>query len=216
VASPDKFFEGSAGSAPVLLASSNGGKLREYQELAENSAVEVALIPNFASLPPFEEAAPTFAENAAGKALYFSAFASGLLLADDSGLVVPALDGAPGVHSARYAGPHATSGDRVRKLLHEMEGLEGDERLARFVCVIALARRGRVVAVVSDFVEGRIAGQSHGSAGFGYDPVFFIPELGRTFGEASAEEKNRYSHRGRAFRKALRLLGPGKNTLTPL
>lgn len=216
MASPDKSIDESAGSARVLLASSNEGKLREYQELAKNSAVELALISNFASLPLFEESAPTFAENAAGKALHFSAFASGLLLADDSGLVVPALNGAPGVYSARYAGPHATSEDRVRKLLHEMDKFGDDQRLARFVCVIALARRGRVVAVVSDFAEGLITSEPVGKAGFGYDPVFFVPELGRTFGEASAEEKNRYSHRGRAFRKVLRLLGPGENTLTPL
>jgi XTP/dITP diphosphohydrolase len=216
VASPDKFFEESADSARVLFASSNEGKLWEYRELAENSAVELTLIPNFASLPPFDESAPTFAENAAGKALHFSAFASGLLLADDSGLVVPALNGAPGVHSARYAGPGATSEDRVRKLLHEMEGFVGDQRLARFVCVIALARGGRVAAFVSDFAEGRITREPIGKGGFGYDPVFFVPELGSTFGEASAEEKNRYSHRGRAFRKALRFLGPGKNTLMPM
>jgi XTP/dITP diphosphohydrolase len=216
VASRDKFAEDSTGSVRVLLASSNGGKLREYRELAGNSAIELALVPNFSHLPPFDESAPTFAENAAGKALHFSSFASELLLADDSGLVVPALGGAPGVLSARYAGPDATAEDRVRKLLREMAALKGDQRRARFVCVIALARQRRIVAVLSDFVEGVIIGEPRGSAGFGYDPAFFVPELGRTFAEASAEEKNRYSHRGRAFRKALRFLGPAKNTLTPL
>ncbi len=198
-----------------MFASSNEGKLREYRELAGHSAVELALLSNFSSLPPFEESALTFAENAAGKALHYSAFSSELLLADDSGLVVPALDGAPGVHSARYAGPDATAEDRVRKLLHEMEGFAGDQRRARFVCVIALACQGRPVAVISDFVEGRITSEPRGSSGFGYDPVFFVPELGRTFAEASAEEKNRYSHRGRAFRKTLQLFGPAQNTLTP-
>lgn len=199
-----------------MLASSNQGKLREFRELSGNSGIELALIPNFSGLPAFEESAPTFAENAVGKASHYSSFTSELLLADDSGLVVPALGGAPGVHSARYAGPHAGAEDRVRKLLREMEAVAGDERRARFVCVIALAKEGRVVAVISDFVQGMIAGEPCGSSGFGYDPVFFVPELNRTFGEASAQEKNRYSHRGRAFRKALQLLGPPKNTLTPL
>lgn len=216
MASRDKFAAAGAHSFRVLLASSNVGKLREYRELAGNSAVELALIPNFNALPPFDESAPTFAENAAGKALHFGAFAPYLLLADDSGLVVPALDGAPGVHSARYAGPDATAEERVRKLLREMQSVAGERRRARFVCVIALARQGKMLAVISDFADGAITGEPRGSAGFGYDPVFFVPELGCTFGEASAEQKNRYSHRGRAFRKAIQFLQLAQNTLTPL
>ena len=216
MASRDKSAEAGAGSLRVFVASSNEGKLREYRELAGNSAIELALIPNFSELPPFDESAPTFAENAAGKAQRFGAFAPELLLADDSGLVVPALGGGPGIHSARYAGPDGTAEDCVRKLLHEMRSVAGDQRRARFVCVIALARRSRIVAVISDFVEGAITDEPRGPAGFGYDPVFFVPQLGCTFGEASAEQKNRYSHRGRAFRKALQFLGPAQNTLTPL
>jgi XTP/dITP diphosphohydrolase len=216
VVSPDKFFVGEDAAVRVVLASSNRGKLSEFRELAANLPVEFAQLPNFSELPPFEESAPTFAENAAGKALHFSGFTSELVLADDSGLVVPALGGAPGVYSARYAGADATAEDRMRKLLQAMDAVPIGERKARFVCVIALARRGRVVGVVSDFVEGEIVREPCGTAGFGYDPVFLLPALQRTFGQASAEEKNRYSHRGRAFRKSLDFLAPWKNTLTHL
>jgi XTP/dITP diphosphohydrolase len=190
----------------VLLASSNRGKLREYRELARDSGLEVDLMPNFRELPPFEESAPTFAENSAGKALHYSPFSSELILSDDSGLVVPALGGAPGVRSARYAGPNATDADRVRKLLLDMEGKQGDERRARFVCVTAIALRCRIVAVVSDCVEGIVTIGPCGMRGFGYDPIFFTPALDRTFAEVSPREKNRYSHRGRAFRKVLAML----------
>jgi XTP/dITP diphosphohydrolase len=195
----------------LLLASSNPGKLREYRTLAGASAVELQLIPNFRELPPFDESAPTFAENAAGKAQHYSRFAAGIVLADDSGLVVPALGGAPGVLSERYAGPNASDGDRVQKLLREMQGKQGEDRRARFVCVAAIARRGRVLAVVSDLAQGLIVGEPRGIDGFGYDPVFYFEDLGRTYAETSREEKNRYSHRGKAFRKLLALLNPSES-----
>ena len=121
----------------LLLASSNPGKLREYRELAGDSDFDLAELPNFREVTEFEESAPTFAENAAGKAQYYSRFADESVLADDSGLVVPALGGAPGVHSARYAGPNATDGERFDKLLREMKGKKGDERRA---CLFALSR----------------------------------------------------------------------------
>jgi XTP/dITP diphosphohydrolase len=192
-------------SISVLLASSNAGKLREYREMARDAGrrPSIDLLPNFGSLPPFEESAPTFAENAAGKALHYSRFGNGIVLADDSGLVVPALGGAPGVYSARYAGPHATDADCLRKLLQEMRHLDGEDRRARFVCAIALAWRGRALAIVSELVEGSIAREPRGTNGFGYDPVFALPALERTFAELAAEEKNQYSHRGRAFAKIL-------------
>jgi XTP/dITP diphosphohydrolase len=190
----------------ILLASSNPGKLREYRELAAGTALEIESLPNFQKLPEFKESAPTFAENSAGKALHFSRFSDETLLADDSGLVVPTLGGAPGVHSARYAGPNATSADRVRKLLGEMAGKTGDERRARFVCVIAVARQGRALAVVSDCAPGRIATEPRGANGFGYDPVFCFPGTVRTYAEASSEEKNLQSHRGKAFRKLIAFL----------
>ena len=212
----DRDSASASGRSPVrvALASSNPGKLREYRELAAGSPLEIDLIPNFRELPAFDESAPTFAENGAGKALHYSRFAEGIVLADDSGLVVPALGGAPGVQSARYAGPNATDEDCVRKLLREMNGKVGDERRARFVCVIALAMRGRALAVVSDFAEGILAAEPRGANGFGYDPVFCFLEGGRTFAEATPEEKNRHSHRGKAFRKVRDLLS-SSNFSTP-
>lgn len=190
----------------VFLASSNPGKLREYRELANGSVLEIGLLPNFGEIPPFNEAAPTFAENAAGKALYYSRFTREVVLADDSGLTVLALAGAPGVYSARYAGPDRTAHDCVLKLLKEMQAKEGNERRACFVCVIAVARQDQVLAVVSDFVEGTIANEPHGFQGFGYDPVFYVPDARATFAELSPEEKNRFSHRGKAFRKVVEFL----------
>jgi XTP/dITP diphosphohydrolase len=192
----------------VLLASSNPGKLREYRELAAGTALEIDLLPDFQKFPAFEESAPTFAENSAGKALHYSRFTSEMVLADDSGLVVPSLGGAPGVHSARYAGPDATSADCVRKLLREMDGKSGDERFARFVCVISIARQGRALAVVSDCAEGIIVGEPRGANGFGYDPIFGFPDGRRTYAEVYAKEKNLHSHRGRAFRKLIERLPP--------
>ncbi|HVB86466.1 MAG TPA: RdgB/HAM1 family non-canonical purine NTP pyrophosphatase [Candidatus Dormibacteraeota bacterium] len=190
----------------VLLASSNLGKLREYRELAAGTGVELDLLPNFQTHPPFDESALTFAEIGAAKALHYSRFTSEMVLADDSGLVVPALGGAPGVRSARYAGPNATDEENNRKLLREMQGRERDQRRARFVCVTALARSGRALAIVSDSAQGSIVQQPRGTGGFGYDPLFYSPELGCTFAEAPAPQKNRRSHRGKAFAKILALL----------
>jgi len=198
----------------VFLASSNPGKLAEYRALAEagapalssNIGTALELLPGIESLRAFEENAPTFAENAAGKALHYSRFCGGLVFADDSGLVVPALGGAPGVLSARYAGPGATSAERNAKLLRELRDVNGRGRVAYFVCAIALAERGRANAIVTARVDGEILEAPRGDRGFGYDPVFYVAELGKGFAEISTEEKNEYSHRGRAFRKLLAFL----------
>ena len=128
------------------------------------------------------------------------------MFADDSGLVVPALGGAPGVLSARYAGLGASNEQKIAKLLFEMKGLEDANRSAYFVCVIAAVRGGRAVAVVSERVDGEIVDSPRGSGGFGYDPVFFFPPLAKTFAELRAEEKSQHSHRGKAFRRLLEVL----------
>jgi XTP/dITP diphosphohydrolase len=183
--------------------------LREFAELAAESPVsgfEIAALPDFSKYPAYEETASTFAENAAGKALHYSQFTDEAVFSDDSGLVVPALGGAPGVHSARYAGPDASDADRVAKLLGEMQDFTGDARRAHFVCVIVVARKGRALAVVSDLVHGILADAPRGSGGFGYDPIFLFPALGRTYAEATKQEKNRLSHRGKAFRRMLYVL----------
>jgi len=170
------------------------------------AAMELELLPGFESLPAFEENAPTFAENAAGKALHYSRLCNGLVFADDSGLVVPALDGAPGVLSARYAGPGASSVERNTKLLRELSGKRGAARAAYFVCAIGLAEHGRAKAIVTGRVDGEILETPRGERGFGYDPVFYVSALGQGFAEISAEEKNAISHRGQAFRKLLAFL----------
>jgi XTP/dITP diphosphohydrolase len=192
----------------LYLASGNAGKLKEFRVLAEACGKnwQLELLPGFPSLAEFEESAPTFAENAAGKALYYSRHSNGIVFADDSGLVVPALGGAPGVFSARYAGPGASNEQRIAKLLSEMKGLAGAERSAYFVCVIAAVRDARALAIVSEKVDGEIPNEPRGSDGFGYDPLFFFPPLGKTFAELRAEEKSRHSHRGKAFRRLLEVL----------
>ena len=192
----------------LFVASSNPGKLREYRALAEpvGASFDLDFIPGFDSLPVFEEIWPTFAENAAGKALHYSRFAPGIVIADDSGLVVPALGGAPGVHSARYAGPGASDADRIQKLLGEMNEKNGVDRQARFVCVVAMAESGSLRGLFSASAEGILLDEPRGQGGFGYDPIFFFPTLEKTFAEISGEEKNLYSHRGKAFHKALNFL----------
>jgi XTP/dITP diphosphohydrolase len=200
--------------AKLFLASSNPGKLGEFRTLVQSAKppvpVELELLPRFDFLPPFEENAPTFAENALGKALHYSRLQLEFVIADDSGLVVPALGGAPGVHSARYAGPSGTSAERIAKLLGELRGKAGSERAAHFVCVIALAKQGRAIMVVTDRVDGEILDSPRGSGGFGYDPLFHYPPLKKTFAELSADEKNQHSHRGKAFRKLLAALDASK------
>jgi len=195
----------SVAAVRLFLASSNPGKLKEFRALASNVdgvvPLDLELLPNFPELPPFEESAPTFSENATGKALHYSRFSELPVMADDSGLVVDSLGGAPGVLSARYAGPNATSAGRNEKLLAEMHARGSKDRRARFICVIALAVRSRVVAVFSDAAEGEILEAPRGAGGFGYDPVFFFGPAGKSFAEMSADEKNRYSHRAKAFRK---------------
>ena len=215
----------------LFLASSNPGKLAEFRDLARDAGpsapttpqlapdpatnvvptsaapqVELDLAPWFDELPPFEEDAPTFAENALGKALHYSRSRDGFVFADDSGLVVPALGGLPGVRSARYAGPAATGAQRNAKLLEELQGKRDTERAAYFVCAIALVQRGSAVAIVSDRVDGLILDAPSGTQGFGYDPVFSVPALDKAFAELSPQEKNRHSHRGKAFRRLLSLI----------
>lgn len=193
----------------LFLASGNVGKLKEYRELAagHEGELDLELLPNFASLAEYPENAPTFAENSAGKALYYSRHCDGLVFADDSGLVVPALYGAPGVLSARYAGLGANDEQKSAKLLNELRGKKGLERAAQFVCVITVALQGRACAVASGQAEGLILEQPRGFGGFGYDPVFYFPELGKTFAELSTEEKNLRSHRGQAFQRMIEALG---------
>ena len=190
----------------LYLASSNPGKLRELQALAENSEISAELLPKFRELPAAKEVHASFALNALEKTLYYSRFTDQLVVADDSGLVVDALDGAPGVRSARYAGPSATDEDNNRKLLSELSRVPEGKRTARYICVLALARQNCLLALFSDSCEGLILTEHRGRGGFGYDPLFYFPPLEKTLAEASEAEKNLHSHRGKAFRKLLAYL----------
>jgi len=195
-------------AAKLLLASSNAGKLKEFRSLAPGAPIslELELFPNFENIPAFEEAAPTFAENSLGKALYYSQYTNELVIADDSGLAVPSLEGRPGVRSARYAGENATSAQRMDKLLAEMKGNQGEKRAAHFTCAISVVKENRALAVVTARVDGEILQAQRGAGGFGYDPIFYFPLLNKTFAELTAEEKNEHSHRGKAFRRLLAVL----------
>ena len=200
----------SAAMLRILVATSNAGKLRDFAGAASLHDVEVQGVPGFDSLPQVVEDGATFEANARKKAEHYSRLVPRqLVLADDSGLEVEALGGAPGVHSARYASaqPHddSNSDDAANnaRLLRELGTMPEERRGARFVCVIAAARDGRTLATFSGAADGRILTQPRGALGFGYDPLFFFPSLSRTFGELSAEEKAAVSHRGQAFGKFL-------------
>jgi XTP/dITP diphosphohydrolase len=187
----------------LYLASSNAGKLRELSALARAEGFELATVPGYERVAPFAENEPSFALNALEKALYYSRGSDSLVVADDSGLVVEALGGQPGVRSARYAGAAATDAENNQKLLEELRSVPAEKRGARFVCVLALAQGEKVLAIFSDYVEGRILEAPRGRGGFGYDPLFLLPERGCSSAELALEEKNRLSHRGKAFRKLL-------------
>jgi XTP/dITP diphosphohydrolase len=203
-------------SRTILLATSNPGKLRDFAGAAAPFGIAIANIPHFSSLPEVVEDGTTFEENARKKAESYSLAVPGeLVLADDSGLEIDALGGAPGVYSARYAArdsqkdaPHAADRDtndeaNNARVLRELDGIPEQKRTARFVCVLAVARDGRTLQTFRGTAEGVILDAPRGKNGFGYDPLFLFPAIGKTFAQLHAEEKSRYSHRGAAFRKLL-------------
>ena len=181
----------------LYCATTNRGKLREFQ-MALRDGIEVQPLPGLESITPCEETGVTFEENAIQKALYYSKHCDGYLFVDDSGLEVDALGGAPGVYSARFAGPNATDATNNQLLLDKMRGVS--DRTARFVCVVALAEAGRFVHTFRGEVEGRLLDAPRGAHGFGYDPLFFYEPFGCSFGEAPLERKMEVSHRAQALR----------------
>ncbi len=195
----------------ILIATSNPGKLRDFAGAAASHGVIVEALPNFSSLPMVVEDGKTFEENARKKAEQYSLAAAGeLVLADDSGIEIDALQGAPGVHSARYAavdprqaGDNTDDQANNERVLRELKGVPAEKRGGRFVCVIVAARDGQALASFRGVAEGMILDHLRGGNGFGYDPMFYFPSIRKTFAELSAEEKAQYSHRGAAFRKAL-------------
>jgi XTP/dITP diphosphohydrolase len=180
----------------LYCATTNPGKLREFQ-MALESSLQVESLPGLPSIPPPEETGATFEENAIQKALYYSKHCDGPLFVDDSGLSVDALGGAPGVYSARFAGPNATDEENNRLLLERMRGVS--DRRARFVCVVALAESGRLLHTFRGEVEGQLTDAPEGTNGFGYDPLFFYAPFDSTFGQAPLEQKMQVSHRSRAL-----------------
>jgi XTP/dITP diphosphohydrolase len=201
---------------PIFVATSSSGKLRDFAAAA--GEVPIQPLPGLDSLPAVVEDGATFEQNARKKAEHYSRLAPGeLLLADDSGLEVDGLGGAPGVRSARYAADDASAPDsglpvdeaNNARLLRELQHAPGEARSARYVCVLALARDGRTLAVFRGEAAGIIARAPRGAGGFGYDPLFYFPRLDRTFAELAPEEKAAVSHRGAAFRKFLEWYRPG-------
>ena len=191
----------------LLVATNNKGKVRELSQLLSDFPLSLRLLGEFPDIVEAEETGETFAENASIKALNYSAHTGLLTLSDDSGLVVDALGGAPGVRSARYAGREATYAERMSKLLGELDATGDAERRARFVCVIAVADPSAgALHTFEGACEGRIARAPRGTGGFGYDPVFIPDGHDRTFGELPAEVKHSLSHRARALALAARHL----------
>jgi XTP/dITP diphosphohydrolase len=195
----------------VLIATSNPGKLRDFAGAAQPYGITIASIPHFSSLTPVVEDGATFEANARKKAEAYSLAVPGeLVIADDSGLEVDALGGAPGVHSARYAAdvPHLSNENtddeaNNARVLRELAGVPPEKRTARFVCLIAAARDGHTLQVFRGAAEGIILDTPRGSNGFGYDPLFYFPQIGKAFAELTPVEKAQYSHRGAAFRAFL-------------
>jgi XTP/dITP diphosphohydrolase len=181
----------------LVLATRNAGKTREIREFLRDFPVEIKNLDDFGPIPLVEEDGTSFDENAYKKASFIAKILGLPALADDSGLEVEVLGGAPGVHSARYAGPSATDEENNAKILHEMGGKTN--RAAAFVCVISIACPSGAALTYEARCEGLIAEAPYGNNGFGYDPVFYYPPLKRTFAQLSAEEKNRVSHRGKAL-----------------
>jgi XTP/dITP diphosphohydrolase len=191
---------------PLVVATGNAGKAREIAVALKGLPFRVLSLVDLGLAADYEETGLTFAANARGKAEYYSSLTGHLALADDSGLVVDALDGAPGVLSARFSGPLANDARNNRKLLRLLAAVPDARRGARFVCCMALARDGRTIKQVTGRVSGRILRVPCGGQGFGYDPLFFYRPLGRTFAELAAEVKNGFSHRGRALRRMAEFL----------
>jgi len=195
----------------ILIATSNPGKLRDFAGAALRHGVEVAGIPDFSSLPTVVEDGLTFEANARKKAETYSQNGRGqIVVADDSGLEIDALHGAPGVHSARYAADEPDKAEtntddeaNNARVLRELNGVPPSQRTGRFVCVLAAARDGKTLATFRGAAEGIILDAPRGTNGFGYDPLFYFPQIKKTFAELSAEEKSEYSHRGAAFRELL-------------
>ena len=191
----------------LVLATRNEGKVREIGEiLKDENGIELLSLRNYPDAPDVVEDGRTYEENAIKKASVLAEYSGHLTIADDSGLAVDALDGAPGIHSARYAGENASDEDRIVKLLDALQDVPDDRRLGRFICAVAIAEDRDRAQVVRGVCEGRIIRTPRGTAGFGYDPIFVPVGYERTFAELGDEIKNQISHRAKALDEARKLL----------
>lgn len=186
----------------IILATKNKGKVADFEKLTENMGIEViSFLDENISFPDVVEDGDTFEENSVKKALEIAKYTGMITVSDDSGLCVEALNGAPGIYSARYSGENATDSTNIDKLLNEMKNIPQGERQAKFVSVVSIAKPDGTVESFRGEVEGEIIFERKGTNGFGYNPVFFSYDLEKTFGEATMEERVTVSHRARAFRK---------------
>ena len=185
----------------IVFASKNRGKIKELKVLLKGMNVKLLSLHDYPDIPNIIEDGNTFLENALKKARVISEYTGGTIIADDSGLEVDYLEGAPGIHSARYSGAGATDERNVHKLLEELDGVPAEKRGAVFRCALILYRADRAFETFEGKLEGRIATEPTGSEGFGYDPVFIVPEYGKTVAQLDPETKNRISHRAVAFAK---------------
>ena len=185
----------------VIIATKNPGKAKEFEHIFAERGVEVRTLLDFPEIPEVEETGLTFEENAIIKAEAVSQALGKMVISDDSGLMVDALEGRPGIYSARYAGEPKNDQNNTDKVLSELEGIPDEKRSARFYCALAVAVPGQETITVSGTCEGRILEDRRGTNGFGYDPVFFVPEMGLAMAELSSEEKNKISHRANALKK---------------
>jgi len=184
----------------ILIGTTNAGKLAEFRMVLEASGIACVGLSRFSNAPDCPETGRTFRENAMQKALFFHGFTGLPTVAEDSGLEIEALGGAPGVYSARFAGERAGDRENIRKVLALLKTFPPEQRGARFVCVMAVVARGKVVKTIRRTCRGMILTSPGGEGGFGYDPIFYYPPAGKTFARMERTEKNRVSHRGKALR----------------
>lgn len=196
----------SHGIKELVVATQNTGKVAEIKAALSGLPYQVVSLGDIGSFPEAIEKGTTFAENACSKATFYARLTGKLCLADDSGLEVDYLKGEPGVYSARYAGDHAADEDNNQKLLDSLIGIAPEKRTARFRCVLAMSDAEKILLTTEGAVEGIILTNPRGLQGFGYDPLFLVPELGRTLAEMSHDEKNGISHRGQAIRRLVKQL----------
>ncbi|MGZ3568964.1 MAG: XTP/dITP diphosphatase [Thermodesulfobacteriota bacterium] len=190
----------------MIVATRNRGKTREIREALKGLGIRIRSLNDFSNVPEIEENGKTFVDNALKKARYYTKYFGKVTLADDSGLEVDFLKGLPGIYSARYAGEKASSQENNEKLLREMEGVPISKRGARFKCVIAVVSPDGREILAEGVCKGRIGFGEKGRKGFGYDPLFVLPNYGKTMAELSLKEKNKISHRGKALRKIRKMI----------